>query len=614
MLNYAPSGARAGSTRPRSRLWAFIRVPVLRLFISLPGTMRNLISIRNLSFSVGTQRLFDDVSFSINEGDRIGLVGHNGSGKSTLLGLLSGEHEPDEGEIARQRGLRLEAVEQFLPPALADLNLVEAALDRLPPGERAERAFEADRLLGQLGFCASEHGHRVGDLSGGQQNRLMFARAIIAEPEIVLFDEPTNHLDLATLSTFEHYLSETLSAAFVLISHDRTFLDRVTRRTLMLRDRRLYHFDLAFSAARHALAEQDVAAAEARRAEEKRIKSLQASAKRLANWGRTFDNEKFSRRAKNMERRVERLESEKTFVSRGSGLKLELDLSDTRAGRVVKVDDWGVRPVTKQADPPVLFHIDDLLIRPGERLALLGPNGVGKSSFIRRLVHHFRHDLDDTTHIAFSPQIVLGYYDQELEELDRRKTIIDYLRDSSDSSEREIRGALINGGFPYAEHERPIDVLSGGERARVVFVRLRLGSPNFLVLDEPTNHIDVDGREQLEAQLLDSQATLLITSHDRRFIDNVANRFMLIRAGRLTELDDPRSYYHDLLDPTPEPRRGVSEPRAATEHEHSPEDLLERLVELERKLAQDLARKPKHQKPALQSAWREEIEAINQKL
>lgn len=576
--------------------------------------MSNLLSTRNLTFSAGTKRLFTEVSFSIDEGDKVALVGHNGSGKSSLFRLIDGSDAADGGEIARRRGLRLAAVEQFLPDELNELNLHEAVLQHLPQAERDQRTFEAEMILGSLGFSDFEHTLRVRDLSGGQQNRLMFARAIAGEPELVLFDEPTNHLDLATIQIFERYLNTDLGCAFILVSHDREFLDAVTRRTLILRDERMYRFDLPFSAARHALLESDIAAVATRAAEEKKLKALQASAKRLATWGKVFDNEKFSRRAKSMEKRVARMEAQKTFVTRGSGLRLQLDAGDTRANRALLIEDLDVRPPFADSSVAPLFRIEQLIIRPGDRIALLGANGVGKTSLITRLVRHFREHRDDTTHIAFSPQAMLGYYDQELREIDLQRSTIDFLRKSTDSNEREIRSALINAGFAYADHARPVHVLSGGERARVLFVCLHLQMPNFLILDEPTNHIDIEGKENLEAQILESGATVLITSHDRRFVDNIAARFVSIEDGTMSEIHDPEDFYARLLERSEKKQAPSAQPNAAPRASAAAHDVLERLVELERKLDEDLARKKRHQKPQLQEAWRREIEDLSRRL
>ena len=570
-------------------------------------------------FTAGTKPLFDGIDCSIVAGDKVGLCGHNGSGKSTLLRLLAGAEQLDGGQIQRRRGLRLAMVEQFLPDALAPLTVLAAVQATAPDGEE----YRAAAVLTTLGFPAAEHGHTVADLSGGQQNRLLLARALVSDPEVILFDEPTNHMDLATLQVLEVFLRDEIGCAFVLVSHDRALLDAVTRRTLVLRDRRIYAFDLPFSAARQALAEQDVANATARRAEEKQIEELRVSARRLALWGKVYDNESLAKRAKSMEKRIARMEEDKTFVSAGSGLKLQLETAETRANRALRVTDFDVRA----PDGTVLFHINELILRPGDRVALLGANGAGKSTFIRALVAHYRGGAERSAQLAISPQARIGYYDQELQELSGgAPTMASYLRATSDAGEGAIRQALIKAGFAYADHDRAVAVLSGGERARLLFVRLRLAQANFLILDEPTNHIDIDGKEDLEAQLIESGATLLITAHDRRFVDRVADRLLWIRAGRLVELTSAQPFYDWLLaaGSGAGARRaaldaGASAGAGRDQHQGAAtavtlDAVLEHIVELEAKLDADLARKPRHQKPDLQAQWRAQLADLQRRL
>ena len=336
------------------------------------------------------------------------------------------------------------------------------------------------------------------------------------------------------MRVFESFLNA-YRGAFVLVSHDRAFLDAVATTTWFLRDGRLWCFDLPFSEARAALAEADDAARRSREAEERKIEAVRASAKRLAIWGRDFDNEKFARRAKSMEKRAERMEAEKTFVTEGSPLDLTLDLAAVRSKEVVRVENLRVAPTA--APDHRLFDIDQFLIRPGERVALLGANGVGKSTFIRLLTGAFRGA--ETAGIRLSPQARLGYYDQELDEATSESSLVDFIIKRVDVPDAQVRRRLINAGFPYRDHDKRLSVMSGGERARALFVLLSLRAPNFLILDEPTNHIDIDGKEQLEEQLLDSGAAVLITSHDRRFLDTVAQRYVLIQGKRLVEVTDP---------------------------------------------------------------------------
>lgn len=257
----------------------------------------------------------------------------------------------------------------------------------------------------------------------------------------------------------------------------------------------------------------------------------------------------------------------------------------------------------------LLFDIDQFLIRPGERVALLGANGVGKSTFIRLLTGAFRGA--ETNGIRLSPQVRLGYYDQELDEATSESSLVDFLIKRVDVADAQVRRRLINAGFPYRDHDKRLSVMSGGERARALFVLLSLRAPNFLILDEPTNHIDIDGKEQLEEQLLDSGAAVLITSHDRRFLDTVAQRYVLIRGKRLVEVTDPSEFYETPDDATA-PRSALRD--GAEPHRPQADDALARIVEIEAMLDADLARKARFQKPELQLQWRAELEQLYKRL
>ena len=543
---------------------------------------------------------------------RAGLVGHNGSGKSTLIELLNRSQTPDTGEFLFNRERHLETVEQFIDPALHNMTLADAVIAKLPESEQAFSEYKTSRLLQQLAFSETEFTHKVADLSGGQRNRLMFARAIINEPNLILFDEPTNHLDINTILIFENYLKHRLNAGFIVISHDREFLDSVTTQTLFLRDQRLYRIDLPFTLATEKLAQQDEAAAARRAVEEKDIKRLKASAKQIATWGKVYDNEKLARKAKSMEKRIVKLEQEKTFVSKGSNLKLALDMSRSKANRMIQMEHADIAPPGDSAG--VLFHIEDFFIRPGERVALLGANGSGKTTFIKIIMQEYyrRDSINNSGTIKFNPQCQIGYYDQELENLDNKVSLLQTLRNNCDSTENIYRNSLIQSGFPYQDLDKKVGVLSGGEKARLMFLVIKLNLPNFLILDEPTNHIDIQGKQELEASILESGSTALITSHDRRFVDTIADRYLLITNGALREIQDPAEFYRSTINQEAG-GTDINVPAPLTVPE-SGEEILHRIVELEAKLEADLARKTRHQKPALQAQWRQELELLNNKL
>jgi ATP-binding cassette subfamily F protein 3 len=602
--------------------------------------MSTLIQCANISHMAGTKALFSGLDLTIDSTARIGLVGHNGAGKSTLLALLGGE-AADGGDISRSNDLHLEIVEQFMPEALLDLTLLAALTDKLTADERDFSAYKVARLLAQLGFADTEFDHRVRDLSGGQQNRLMFARAIINGPNLVLFDEPTNHLDLGTLLFFEQFLRD-FDAAFLLISHDRQFLDAVTTSTVILRDQRAHHFALPCSAARQRLLERDEADAARRKEEEKSLKSLKASQKRMAEWGKVYDNEKLARKAKSMEKRIVKLEEAKTFVTRGSGLSLSLDVDTSRASRMLQIENRDImapggdelQDSDHQEQGTPLFHIEDIYLRPGDRVALLGHNGAGKTTLIHQIMHSYRTGSD---FIKFNPQCQIGYYDQEMAELRAQHTLLDTLRAHCQRNEQDYSAGLIQAGFPHKDFDKRVGVLSGGEKARLMFLMIKLNQPNLLIMDEPTNHIDIQGKEELEAQLLNSQATLLVTSHDRRFVDHIAQRYLVIKGGQLIEINDPNEFYkgfdasspsqlkhsqlkkahssQEQLSPGQQPETGDADaanaPITTATNDDSDEAKLQRLIDLETLLTADLARKPRFQKPLLQQQWQAEIEILN---
>ena len=569
--------------------------------------MGMLLQCHRITHSVGTKPLFTNLDLTIHEGDRIGLVGHNGCGKSTLLSILSDLAKPDEGDISRTKRLSLETVEQFIAPELKNLSLIEALAEKLIPEEKDFSQYKVEQLLAQLGFDPAEFGYKVEDLSGGQQNRLMFARVVINDPNLILFDEPTNHLDLKTLLFFEQYLRN-ITAGYLLISHDRQFLDAVTDRTLFLRDQKIYSFNLPYTAARQKLDERDKAASARLKEEEKTIKSLSTSAKRLALWGKVYDNKTMAAKAKNMERRIEKLTASKTFVSKGSKLNLSLDVQSSRANRMLHIEDQTIyAPGTQAQDGRPLFRVEEFFIRPGDRVALLGFNGVGKTTLIKQIMYLYEHDKAGDV-VKFNPQCDIGYYDQEINTLDPALSLTETLRyHCLRGSENEYKTSLIKAGFPYLDLDKKVMVLSGGEKARLMFLIIKLNQPNFLILDEPTNHIDIQGKEELEQQILETNATVLITSHDRRFVDTIADRYVLINDHKLLEITDPEWFY--TLDPSP--TRKTPDPPPP---EYSEDAALSRIIELETLLEQDLARKTKFQKPKLQASWQEELARLNTKL
>lgn len=567
--------------------------------------MSALLQLIDLSFSHNHQSLFEELNLTINQGDKIGLVGHNGTGKSTLLSLIKGELELDGGEIRKPGYVKIGIVDQFISSELKQLTLFDAVIDNIPQDERLANSWKVQSQLMALGFLSEQFTVPVKGLSGGQQNLMLIARALIQDPSLLLMDEPGNHMDIAAMARLAQFLELDCKCPFLMISHDQHLLDHVCRKTVFLRDKRCYAFELSFEQARERLEQEDLVAQKQRSLEEKEIKRLQSTAKRLAIWGREYDNESLSRKAKSIEKRIEKLDQSKTQVSKGSPLSLSLKNHDLGAKQVLAIEHCEIKTPDQAKS---LLMIDQLFIRPGDRIALLGVNGVGKSSTLETIRKKFGQEDAQAGNIRFNPRVELGYYDQELASLDDNQSRLDWLRTHTSANEEELKHTLIKAGVSYQDFERTVKTLSGGEKARMMFMAFGLNQPNFMILDEPTNHIDLAGKAQLTEQLMEAGATLLITSHDRHFLDKIATRWLWIDQGGVVEVSDVQSFYQSLIE-SREPKKVANE-KAVTQQSTSlvdEEQILERIDELEAKLKADKGRKAKFQKPDLQQSWQKEL-------
>ncbi|WP_332861159.1 ABC-F family ATP-binding cassette domain-containing protein [Janthinobacterium svalbardensis] len=574
--------------------------------------MTTLISTQALQLDTRDGFLFNELAFTLRQGDRIGLIGHNGCGKSTLLGLLSGTREATSGTIHYARACRLQHVEQHLPAELASLSLYDALL--APVLDQPELHWRVDSLLAELGFEHETAQVPVHSLSGGQHTRLLLGRALLQEPNVLLLDEPSNHLDLPSLLWLEQFLL-TWRGAFILVSHDQRLLDNVARRSWILRDSRLYDFDLPCGPALAALAEADLAAVARHAAEQKEIDRLSASSARLALWGRTYDNEDLARKAKTMQRRIDKLKDAQSFVSDGAPWRLSLRGKALAADQLLALDGLDVRAVPAS---PLLFHIGQLWLKPGDRVALLGANGSGKSSLLR-LCWQAIQAQEERSDLRYHKAANIGYYDQSLRQLADTADLSDALypfavQNEAARSQVARKQALISAGFPYARHGQTVATLSGGERARLLFLGLSLASYHLLLLDEPSNHLDMQGKAELGQALRGFEGGCLLVSHDRDLIETACNRFWVVADGQLEEWTDAASAYARL---SAEDGPALI-PAARVEHASAVltdiDVQLERLCELEQLLAEDLARKPRHQKPASQQVWQAELVQLNQAL
>ncbi|MEJ8831301.1 ABC-F family ATP-binding cassette domain-containing protein [Enterobacter cloacae] len=569
--------------------------------------MSTLLTAQSLRVDTAFGTLFDSLSFTLKKGDRIGLLGDNGCGKSTLLKVLDGTDSPAAGSVALAGHCLMARVEQHLPEAIYPLTMLDAVLAQLPTTERESLRWKAETLLAGMGFTPQDMALTSATLSGGQHTRLLLARALIGEPDLLLLDEPSNHLDLPTMLWLEQFL-QNWSGSFVLVSHDRQLLDAVTNGSWILRDKMLHYFTLPCTAARQALVAKDESDALRHKAEQKEIDRVTASARRLATWGKVYDNEDLARKAKQMEKQVERLKESQTELTAGSPWTLTLRGDALRADRLLEMENLGVPPAPGLPD---LFHVDIARLKSGDRVAIVGRNGCGKSSLMKLIWRHFSGEPSEAG-LKLHPRVSPGYYDQTLNQLPDEATIFDALEPFAPAPQ-DRKMALISAGFPWARHGQKVSTLSGGERSRLLFVGLTLARYSLLMLDEPTNHLDMEGKEALATTLQQFDGGVLLVSHDRQLIAQSCNRFWLIEDGLLSEWHDAEAVFERLRERTGLMASSAS-PAVADVKAQASDDLLERLIALETLLAEDLARKPKHQKPHLQVQWRKEIEVIEAKL
>ena len=521
-----------------------------------------ILSAQHVAKSFGVNAVLRDVSLTVQQGDRIGLVGVNGCGKSTLMRILAGLDSQDGGEISLVRGTRIgylaqqnmvtsgETVWNELQKVYDPVFVMEKKLreleDEMAHAHTDEKRFASlsadyDRLtrrfeesdgyswksmvsgvLNGLGFKPAQYDQCVDSLSGGEQTRLCLARLLLQKPELLLLDEPTNHLDMETLQWLENYLSAYKGSVLV-ISHDRYFLDHVCTgivEILMGASEQYNGNYTRYIAQRQERFESRIRAYEI---QQKEIERQQAIIARY----RMFNREKSIRAAESREKALDRMEKlEKPVDERAIRFSFE-------ARRRTGEDVLQMSGLSKSFGEKHLFHDLTLRVRAGDRVALIGPNGVGKSTLVKIIVGE---EKPDTGFIRYGSNVDIGYYDQHQSTLHADKTVLDEVWDRFPQMEQSnVRGALGMFLFTGDDVFKPIHTLSGGEKGRVALTALMLRKDNLLLLDEPTNHLDMDSREVLEDALADFSGTIITVSHDRYFINRIANRIIEMQPDGVTE-------------------------------------------------------------------------------
>ncbi len=480
-----------------------------------------IIALKNAELAFGLTPLLDRATLAIEDGDRIGLIGRNGTGKSSLLGVLAGRLLLDDGEVQRKPGLRVALVEQ--EPLLPDAPTVrESLLERgrinAIPDERDRHAAET-RLTEYLHRFSVNTEASPATVSGGERKRAALALAFALEPELLLLDEPTNHLDVDGIEILEELLQKNQTC--IVITHDRRFLDRVASGIVELDRGRLRSFPGNYSVYEQRKADIDAAEDLATRRFEKFWAQEEVwirkgvEARRTRNEGRV--------------KRLEHLREERAARRERLGsIKLTLDAGE-RSGKLVAEFE----NVSKSFGDKRILDDVSLRIMRGDRVGLLGPNGAGKTTLIRLIVGTLEAD---SGRIRRGTNLQVAYFDQLREQLDPEKTLSETVSPGSDWVEiagqrKHVTSYLGDFLFPTRRANAPIRMLSGGERNRLLLARLFARPANVLVLDEPTNDLDIDSLELLENMLQDYAGTLLLVSHDRAFLDNVVTQTIAAEGG-----------------------------------------------------------------------------------
>ncbi len=532
-----------------------------------------LLSASNLMKAFGTDLIFSGASFEIQENDRVGLVGINGSGKTTLFKLITGEMQPDGGDVYKANSTVLGYMEQHVCRDLErsaysevltvfgallqtekELEEISHQLQAKPkdPDELIEKqALLNDRFVMQggltfrsrarsallgLGFDDKQMGLPIGVLSGGQKAKLQLAKMLLGGSNLLLLDEPTNHLDIASVEWLEDFL-RSYNGSFIVISHDRYFLDKVTNRTFEMENGRLTLYKGNYTAYLAQKEENHLAAQRKYDNTQKEIKRIEGIVAQQRQWNR----EKSIKTAESKMKMIDRLESTLERPDENpDSIHFNFGISQRGGNDVLTVDGLALR-----FDEKKLFQNVNMEIHRGERVFLIGPNGCGKTSLLKTILGTYSPYAGE---FRFGAGIDTGYYDQIQEGLHLEKTVIDEIWDSYPGmTQTEIRSALAVFLFRGDEVFKSVAALSGGERARVLLLRLMLSRNNFLLLDEPTNHLDIGSCEALESALQNYEGTLLIVSHDRYLINKIADKIYFLDQNGVTEYT---GNYDDFLDKT----------------------------------------------------------------
>ena len=553
------------------------------------------LSVRNLTMTFIERNLFTDVSFDVEGRDKVGFIGANGVGKTTLFKILNGEISPVSGTVTFSKNVRPGYMEQHAcnnPRAdvyhellsvfdyLSDMEteisalahqidnksgnldeLVERQTMLIEQFERAGGLTYKSRtrsaLLG-LGFSENDFTMPVGNLSGGQRSKLCLAKLLLSQSNMLLLDEPTNHLDIDAIAWLEGFLRD-FKGAMIIISHDRYFLDNVTNKTIELEHNRAMVYTGSYSEFVKKKESVNESLKNKYEHDLKEIKRIEGIVEQQKRWGQAHNFITAASKQKEADRIKERLVAHESELET---MRMHFE-PRCESGNDVLI----CKNLAKSFDDKQLFKNVDIHIRKGERVFIIGGNGCGKTTLFRILTGKTPMDSGE---YDYGANVEIGYFDQMQQNLDLSKTALDEVWDTfPNMTQTEVRSALASFLFKGDEVFKPLSKMSGGERARVSLLKLMLKGSNFLLLDEPTNHLDASSREELEKTLLDYSGTMLIVSHDRYFINKIADRILLLTNNGVKEYLGNYDYY---LERTTAEKQGVVLTESKKEKKEKPQN------------------------------------------
>ena len=489
----------------------------------------NVLNIEHVSKIFGDKKIFDDISYGIHDGDKIGIIGINGTGKSTLLKIIAGEEETDEGQVISQNGLRITYL-----PQMPDFPKGAIVQDYVADGKWQKdwsTESEARNILNKLGI--TEHDVPVEQLSGGQKKRVALARTLVNPSDVLILDEPTNHLDNEMVTWLEDYLNR-FKGVVIMVTHDRYFLDKVTNKILEISHGKVYSYDANYSGFLELKAQRE----EMELASERKRQSILRMELEWAKRG-------CRARSTKQRARLERLEALKNGKAPVQETDVQMDSVETRMGKKTVE----LHHISKSYGDKVILDDFDYIVLRNQRLGIIGPNGCGKSTLIRIIDGMVE---PDSGTVEIGETIRIGYFAQEVPDMDGNQRVIDYIRDVAEfipTRDGKISASMMLERFLFdsAMQYTPVAKLSGGEKRRLYLLKVLMEAPNVLLLDEPSNDLDIPTLTILEDYLSTFSGIVITVSHDRYFLDDVVDRIFAFEGnGKLTQYEGGYTdYAHD---------------------------------------------------------------------